>query len=134
MERRAGLIGDRLRRKIGIQTVLCGDRANDRDKGARIIGGRESLSILEVDLILTGSRFMVRAFGHDAHLLERQAYLAADILALIQRRDIHIASVIVGNSGSVSVFISLEKIELHLGLEVEAIALLAGIFYSAAQQ
>ena len=66
---------------------------------------------------------MVRALGVDPHLLERQTNLTAHVLSFIERRDIHISRIIIGNTGVLCVAVRLEQIELQLGFEVEAISL-----------
>ena len=130
----ARLIDQRSRRKVGAKSVRRSYRIDDEPERYRRVCRRQGIKDLKINFILSRSFFMMRILRLNSHLLECQANLPSKILALIERRDIHIARVIVGRIGAVAVIIRLEEIELHLGLKVEPIALLAGIFHGAAQQ
>ena len=56
----------------------------------------------------------------DPHLFEHEADLAADILALIIRCDVHISGAVAGCIGALAVGAVFEKIKLHLRAEGKA--------------
>ena len=62
---------------------------------------------------------MVGAFRPDAHALQRQADLPADVLPLISRGNIHISGVVIGDAGGLAVLIPAEQVKLHLRAEGE---------------
>ena len=66
---------------------------------------------------------MVGAFRLNAHLLQHQADLPPDVLALVRRSDVHVTGTVVGFLGGVAVLIGLEQVELHFGAEGEGVAL-----------
>ena len=69
-----------------------------------------------------------------AHLLERKADLAADVLAAVLGRDIHVARVVVGDARRLSSGVALEDVELHLRAEGKAVPGALGPLHRAAQQ
>ena len=72
---------------------------------------------------------MMGAFGLNTHLLQHQANLPADMLALIVGGNVHIACLVMGEGSGLAVFIQLEQIKLHLGSEEEGIALLPRVLH-----
>ena len=65
---------------------------------------------------------MMGGFRPDAHTLQGQADLTADILAFVLRCDVHIAGIVIGLFGRCAVFIQFEQIELHFRAEGEGVA------------
>ena len=123
-----------LRGEVGGKTVAQGDGIYDCAERDRIVRGFDRLGIPEIDLILTGSLFMVGAFRADAHLFKRQADLAADVLALILGRNVHVPGAVVGDRGRFAVFVPPEEIKLHLRTKRERNAHRRGVVYRLLQQ
>ena len=57
---------------------------------------------------------MVGAFKAETHLLQHQADIPPDIFPLVQRRDIQITRLILGNPGRLSPVIGFKQIKLAL--------------------
>ena len=104
----------RLRGKIRAEPVSVGHRFDDALKSQRVIRRRQRIGKAEIDLILTGTFLMMGAFRPDPHLLERQADFAADVLAAVLRRDIHIPGFVAGDARGLSGFVQIEKIKFLL--------------------
>ena len=90
---------ERFGREISPQPVSSRNGFYDRIKRHGVIRGGESVGIAEIYLVLTGTLLMMRAFRPYSHLLKRQTYLAADVFALVVRRDIHISRLVVWRIG-----------------------------------
>ena len=116
-----------LGRKAGAQAILRRHRADHRAEGDGVVRRRQRIGIAEVDLVLARSALVVGALRLDAHLLQHQADLPADMLSLVVGGDIHVAGLVVGDGGGPAVFIELEEIEFHLRAEGEVAALGGGI-------
>ena len=77
---------------------------------------------------------MVRAFRPDAHALQRQAGLPADILPLVCRGNVHVTGTVIGNFGGLAVLVQPEQIEFHLCSEGKGQSGLFGVLYRFFQQ
>ena len=77
---------------------------------------------------------MVRAFRDYPHLVEREAYLAADVLSSVVGRHIHISGAVERHVGRLALLVGLKEIELHLGSEAERKPLLFGFGDRVPQQ
>ena len=86
---------ERLGHERGVQPVLLGDRLQRRAKGDGVIGRAHRVVVLEVDLVLPDSHFVVAGFDHDAQLLERFDHLLADVGGLVSGQ-VEVARLIVG--------------------------------------
>ena len=71
--------------------------------------------------------------GLQAHLLDGQADVAAQVLALVQRRDVKIAAVVQRNMRRIAAFVRLEQIKLALAAHVDGQAHGAGALDHALQ-
>ena len=85
-------------------------------------------------VVLARALRVVGALRPDAHLLQRQADLAADVLAAVLGGYVHVARVVVGDAGRLAVLVALEDVKLHLGAEGKAVARVLGPLHGAAQQ
>ena len=88
---------------------------------------------MEVDLVLSGSSFMVRTLRLEAHFLDGKTDLTPDIFASVQRCDIQIARLIIGNGRRVAMLVLLEEIELGGGTEPEFHLILLCAFHGLLQ-
>ena len=74
--------------------------------------------IQKADLVLARAAFVVAVFGVQAHLLDGKADLTAQVLALVQRRDIKVAAAIQRRVGGAAVLIGLEQVKFALAADV----------------
>lgn len=65
---------------------------------------------------------MVEALGHDAHLLEGQADVAADIFSPVGGSHIEITRRIDRQGGGISLLVQLKEVKLALGTDLAKIA------------
>ena len=77
---------------------------------------------------------MVGALGLDSHLLQRDADLPADVLALVPGGDVHVAGAVVGDRGGLALLIGLEEIKLHFRPKGKAHAQGCGALHRLFQQ
>ena len=113
---------DGLGHEGGMKSVLLGQRLNGQLEGHDVIGGGQSLGVLEVDLMLTGGHLVVGSLDFEAHLFQRHADFPASAFAVIQRAQIKVTGFVVGGGGGLALFIRLEQEELALRAYVEAVA------------
>ena len=118
MESVSALSGDGLGRKGCVKSVAGGKSFDDHTEGHNVIGAASCVGVAEIDLVLTGTLLMMRAFGRDAHFLKCQADLTADVFALISGRDVHISALIEGDIGRLALFVGTEEIELTFRADV----------------
>ena len=62
---------------------------------------------------------VVAAFRDDAHVFQCQANIPADVLALVQRRHVHVAGAVLRVQGNIPRVVGLEKVELVLRADLE---------------
>ena len=99
----AGDAEDRLRHERGVQVVVQRDVLHDEAARADVVGRRQHVVIVKIDLVLAGRHFVMRGFDVDAHLLEGDDDVAADVFAEIDGREIEIAGAIVRFGGGPAV-------------------------------
>ena len=130
----ARLVCQRLGPEIGIQPVPGRHRIHSRPEGHCVICRSDRVRIAEINFILAGPLLMVGAFRPDAHALQRQADLPADILPLVCRGNVHVTGMVIGNFGRLAVLVPLEQIKLHLCSEGKGQPGLFCILYRFLQQ
>ena len=81
----------------------------------------QHIVVAEVDLVLTRRHLVMRRFDLEAHRLEREHDLAADVLAEIDRREIEVAGRVVRLGGRHAV-LRLEEEELRFRARVHHVA------------
>lgn len=104
-----------------------GDLLDHRAEGHDVVGNRQRIGIPQIDLILAGTRLVMRVFDRDAHLLEHVDGGAAEIHAWAARHMVEIAALIDRHRGLGPVVLLLEQVELDFGMHVEREALLLGL-------
>ena len=118
VEAAARLVGKGLGHKAGKQAV-AGRNGFDRAlESIQIIGGFQRRGVAEADFVLAVAALMVAVLGVQAHLLDGKADLPADVLALVQRRNVKIAAHIQRDAGGVAVLVRLKQIELALAAHI----------------
>ena len=117
----AGLAVQRLGRKVGVQPVGARHGFDDGLEGHGVVRRAQSVGIAEVDLVLAGAFFMVGALRLNAHLLQDQAYLPADVFAPVLGGNVHIARLIVGLRGGSARLVQMEQIEFLFRAETEGV-------------
>ena len=78
-----------------VQPVLLRDVLDDEAERADVVGGDQHVVVAEVDLVLARRHLVVRGLDLEAHRLEREDDLAADVLAEIDRREVEVAGGVV---------------------------------------
>ena len=116
---------ERLGQEGRIQAARGGHGLDDPLEGHEIVRGLERLRGAEIDLVLAGALLMMRGLRLNVHLLERQADLTAHVFRLVERRDVEIFAVVVGDGGRVAVLVELEQVELARGAHGQRVAGLA---------
>ena len=130
----AVMISQRARGEIGPKAVLRGDGAHHGAEHDRIVGGGQCVGVAEVDLVLARSALMVGALREDAHPLQRQANLTANVFALVLRGHVHVSRLIERFLRGLALLVELEEVEFHFRAEAERIALRRGFLRRRAQQ
>ena len=115
----AAFVTQRLGQERRAQPVLVGNRANRCLEGHGVIRRLERTRVLEINLVLSRPVLVVAAFGDDAHVFQRQANIPADVLALIQRRHVHVAGAVLRVQGNIPRVVGLEEVELVLRADLE---------------
>ena len=121
----------RLGHEGGMQAVLLGQGLDRQLEGHDVVGGGQRLGVLEVDLVLALGNLVVGSLDLEAHLLQRQADLAAGALAVIQRAQVEVTGLVGGGGGGVAGLIGLEEEELALRADVEGVAHVGGLLQHA---
>ena len=119
MEAVAGLIRKRFWGEVRSHSAELCDRLYDSSKSQGVIGRSQSIRITEVNFVLPGTFFVVRALRMDSHFFKRKADLTADIFSVIVRSDVHVSGRITRNLCRAAVFIPQKQIEFLLGAERE---------------
>ncbi len=125
MQAAARRVGERLGQEGGEQAARRRHGFDDPLEGNEIIRRFERVRVAEIDFVLAGPLLVVRGFRLDAHFLERQADLTADVFRLVQRCDVEIFAVVVRDGGRVPGLVHLEQVELAGGAHRDRIARLA---------
>ena len=92
----------------------------DRDPvGHAVVGHRQRVLVAHVDLVLGGADLVVGVLDVDAHLLEREHGVAADVGAGVERRQVEVAA-LVEDLGDAALGLGVAEVEeLELGADVE---------------
>ena len=130
----ARLAAQRLGREVGGKPVAHRHGMYDGAECHGVVRRLDGVGVPEVDLVLSRSLLVVRAFRADAHLLERKADLAPDVFALVLGRDVHVSGAIVRDLRRLAAFVAAEKIKLHLGTERKGNAHRRGVVHRFLQQ
>ena len=118
MQPAAGLLGQGLGQKAGVQTVAHGNGTDDLFKGHHVVGGFQRPCVAAVDLVLAVAALVVAVLGCHAHLLHGQADVPAQVLARIQRRNVKISAKVDGNAGGTAAVVLFKQIKLALSAHV----------------
>ena len=125
----AGRVRHGLGHEGGVHPVLHGDFLHHLLVGHDSIGHGERIGVAQVDLVLGGTLLMVGVLHGNAHLLQGEHRVAAQVGGGIERRQIEIAAV-VEHLGALGV---LEVEVLQLGPHDERVAGLGGPTHYALQ-
>ena len=134
MQPAAGRVAQWLGREIRPEPAAGGNGLHHRSERNRVIRCSQGIGIAKVNLVLTGALLVVGALRADAHLLQRQANLSADVFPSVVRSDIHIARVVVRLPGGLTMLIRLEEIEFHLSAKGKAVSRRLGVLHSHLQK
>ena len=118
MQAAARLVGKGLGHKAGKQAVARRNGFDGALESVQIVGGFQRSRVAEADLVLAVAALVVAVLGVQAHFLDGKADLAADVLALIQRRNVKVAAHVKRDAGGVAVLIGLKQIELALAAHI----------------
>lgn len=77
-------VRERLGHKARMDATFEGDLLDHRAEGHDVVGNRQRIGIPQIDLILAGTRLVMRVFDRDAHLLEHVDGGAAEIHARLR--------------------------------------------------
>ena len=128
------MVLQRARGKVRPQAVLRGDGPHHGAEHHGVVRGSQGVGVAEVDLVLSRPAFVVGALRENAHALQRQADLPADVLSFVLRRHVHIARLVEGFLGGLALLVQTEKVKLHLRTEAEFITLCRGVRHGPAQK
>ena len=119
----SGFIGQGLGRKIRKVTVCRADIPDCPADRRSVVSGSDGVAVAEIDLHLPGSPLMMGGLGCDAHFLQGEADIAAQVFSAVQRFNIHVSRPVDGGRSRLSLFVPAENIKFHLGTKLD--------FYSA---
>ena len=89
----------RLRGEISPESVLLGNGGNYGFESDRIVRRFESVAVFEINLVLAGALFVMRALGENSHFAQSEADFPAHIHASVLGSYIHITRSVVRNAG-----------------------------------
>ena len=132
------LVGDRVERLVGVhpgavdpvdrlgherrvEAVLLGDRLERELERDRVVGGRERVAVLEVDLVLPDRDLVVGGLDPDPERLEGVDHVLADLLGEVGR-EVEVAGLVVGQRLDPAVGAAPEQEELQLRAGVDDVA------------
>ena len=126
---RAERAGDRLGHERRVHAVVLRDFLGDEPERHHVVGHRERVGVAEVDLVLARAVLVERVLDRDAHRLEAEHGLLAELRAEVVGGEVEVAGAVerlhpLGGAGVE---------ELHLGADEEGEALLPGPFEVALQ-
>ena len=110
----SGFIFQRFWTKISKNTVLPGDCFYYRLKSHRIVRSGQRIRVAKINLILSGTFFMMGTLRLDPHLFECQAYLPADIFPSVFRSYVHVGGVIIRLLCWAAIIIQMKQIKFLL--------------------
>ncbi len=123
---------NRLGHERGVQTVLHRDVPHDKAEGRNIVGRRDRIGVLEIDLMLCRCDFMMRGLDFEAHRFESIDDVTTRIFSPVERCQIEVTPGIVREDGGAIVATSLEQEEFrfrarHHGIP-KRLGLIGGLF------
>ena len=105
-----------------VQAVLLREGLDGHAEGHDVVRGGEGVGVLEVNLVLAGGDLVVAGLYLEAHLLQGEADVAADELAVVDGAEVKVARLVAGLGGRAAVLVRLEEEELALRADVEGVA------------
>ncbi len=120
---RAVLAEDRLGHEGRVDAVLERHLLDDEAIGHGVVGHGHGVGVAQVDLVLGRGDLVVAVLDADAHLLEHEGRLAAQVARHVLRRQVEVPA-LVHNLGPVG---GAEVKVLELRADEEAVALLGGL-------
>ena len=121
---------DRLGHERGVHAELVGDLLHDQAERHDVVGHRERVGVAQVDLVLARAVLVEAVLDRDAHRLERDDRLAAQVAHHVELGEVEEAGGVERHRRRVG---RLEEEELHLRRGVEGEALVAGALEVALQ-
>ena len=118
----------------GEQAAALGEDADDVLEQERVVRRFDRAGKAEVDFVLAGTAFMVAALGVEAHLLQSQADIAADVLAFVERGRLEVTAFVEGDAGRLSVLVPLEEVKLAFGSDGKGVAQLLRLGFGVLEQ
>ena len=113
---------NRLRHERRVEAVVERDLLHDELERRDLVGRRDRVAVLEVDLVLAGSDLVVRRLDLEAHRLERDDDVAPRLFAAVHGREVEVAALVVRVDDRVAVRVAAEEEELRLGPGHERVA------------
>ena len=83
---RAVLVRQRLRHERRVHAGSQRHLLHDQPIGHRVVRHRQRIGVAQIDLVLARRHFVMAVFDADAHLLERQHRLPAQVAGDVERR------------------------------------------------
>ena len=105
-----------------VEFVFGRDGADDRPERRDVVGRRDRVVVGEVDLVLAAGDLVVGGLDLEAHALEPEDDVPADVLGEVLRREVEVATRVVGLRRRPPVLVLLEEEELGFGGEVHVVA------------
>ncbi len=124
--------GNRLGHEGCMEAVLEGNGLGCKLEGDDTVGSGEGIAILEIDLVLAVSNFVVGGFDLKAHLAEGKNNVAPDIFCRVGWCEIEIGAVVLELGCRVPI-VHLEQEELKFRAGVERVAHLGCFSHCLAQ-
>lgn len=105
----------------------------ERAQGEHVVGGDQRIFVDEIDLVLAGTMFVVRALDANAHRAESRDDRVAGFLARVVRGEIEVRADVAGGGAFAIRGVAFEEVELDLRRNAQA-GQGAGTFDRAAQR
>ena len=120
-------VGERFRHEAGVDAALQRNLLDHGTEGHDVVGRGERIRIPQIDLILTGTRLMMRVFHRNAHLLEHVHGGTTEVHAWTARHVIEISAFVDRRRRLGPIVLLLEQVELDFRMHVEGKAPLLGL-------
>ena len=95
-------------------------------KRHQVVGARQRVGPVEIDLVLPGPAFMVADLRADVHGQKRQADFTAHVFPAVQRGDVQIAAAVLRAVGDAPLLVGLEQIKFAFRADADGIAAALG--------
>ena len=133
VHRRAGQVGERLGHEGRVHALGQRHLPDDVPQRHDVVGHRQGVGVAQVDLLLAGRDLVVAELHRDAHGLQREDRLAAEVVGDVVRGQVEVAAG-VGRLGRRAVGRQvLQQEELDLGVGVEGEPHVGGLGQRPAQ-